>query len=114
MVVALIFVIAAGAIGGGVAKHLSSGGFDDPHAENSQVRRLVDQRFPNASTPNLVLVVTAKQANGDAPDVAAAGRALTEDLAHRTEVGGAAFSYWTIPGALPLRSRDGRQALVLV
>src|SRR5437763_1651542 len=57
LVGAVVFVLAAGAIGGGVAKHLSAGGFDDPKSENSQVLRLVDREFPNGATPNVVLLV---------------------------------------------------------
>ena len=38
----LVFIVVAGAIGGGVSKHLSTGGFDDPSSESSQVRRLVE------------------------------------------------------------------------
>ena len=60
LVGAVVFVLAAGAIGGGVAKHLSAGGFDDPKSENSQVLRLVDREFPNGATPNVVLLVKAK------------------------------------------------------
>src|SRR4051812_28770609 len=107
------FVILAGAIGGNVAKHLSSGGFDDPNSENSQVRRIIDRQFPLGATPNVVVLVTAKNGNIDDPAVVEAGRHLTADLAARPSIKGLAFSYWTIPGALPLKSKAGNQALVL-
>src|SRR5438067_9720831 len=97
----LLFVIAAGAIGGGVAKHLSSGGFDDPSSENSQVRRLVDREFPRGATPNVVVLVTAKHGTVDDPAVARAGRQVTAQLAAQPAVGGVAISYWTVPGAVP-------------
>src|SRR5437763_10148065 len=113
LVGAVVFVLAAGAIGGGVAKHLSAGGFDDPKSENSQVLRLVDREFPNGATPNVVLLVKAKHGTVDDPAVADEGRRLTADLAARPSVHGVAFSYWTIPGAVPLKSRDGTQAMVL-
>ncbi len=35
----------AGAIGGGVAEHLSSGGFEDPAAESTQAERVLDASF---------------------------------------------------------------------
>ena len=113
LVATLVFIVAAGAIGGGVAKHLSSGGFDDPSSESSQVQRLVDQQFPVGATPNLVLLVTAKHGTVDSGDVAAAGRDLTYELAAQPAINRVAFSYWTVPGATPLASKDGRQALVL-
>src|SRR5947207_14945038 len=109
----IVFVLAAGAFGGSVAKHLSSGGFDDPHSENSQVKRLIDEKFPQGATPNVVLLVTAKNGNVDDPAVATAGQRLTADLAGQPSIGGLAFSYWSIPGAVPLKSNKGNQALVL-
>ena len=36
LVLAVVGFAMAGALGGGVAKHLSSGGFDDPSSESSQ------------------------------------------------------------------------------
>src|SRR5207249_11042373 len=109
----VIFVVAAGAIGGSVAKHLSSGGFDDPHSENSQVKQIVERQFPLGATPNVVLLVTAKSGNVDDPAVVQEGQRITKELADQPSVKGLAFSYWTIPGALPLKSKTGNQALVL-
>jgi RND superfamily putative drug exporter len=109
----LVFVVAAGAVGGGVAKRLSSGGFDDPHSQSSQVQRLVAREFPQGSTPNMILLITAKNGNVDSAAVADEGRRLTEELASQPSIGGAAFSYWSLDGATPLRSKAGDQALVL-
>jgi len=106
----LAFVVAAGVFGGGAVTRLKSGGFDDPSAESSRAAAVLRDTF-GIGDPNLVLLVTAKQGTVDGEAAAAEGRALTERLAAEpdlTQVG----SYWTLdaPG---LRSRDGRQALVL-
>ena len=106
----LAFVVAAGVFGGGAVASLKSGGFDDPSAESSRAAAVLRDTF-GIGDPNLVLLVTAEQGTVDGEAAAAEGRALTERLAAEpdlTQVG----SYWTLdaPG---LRSRDGRQALVL-
>lgn len=101
----------AGAVGGGVADHLSSGGFEDPAAESTRAGRLIDDVF-GAGEPNLVLLVTATRGDVDAPAVVAAGAALTAELA-ATEGIEQASSYWSLGSVPPLRSGDGHQALVL-
>ncbi|HEV8648724.1 MAG TPA: MMPL family transporter [Actinomycetes bacterium] len=106
----LAFVVAAGVFGGGAVASLKSGGFDDPSAESSRAAAVLRDTF-GAGDPNLVLLVTAKHGTVDGEAAAAEGRALTERLAAEpdlTQVG----SYWTLD-APALRSRDGRQALVL-
>ncbi len=61
--------------------------------------------------PNLVLLVTAHHATVDDPAVAAQARALGRRLAAERDVSDVA-SWWSL-GTPALRSRDGRQALVL-
>ncbi|MDQ1439631.1 MAG: putative drug exporter of the superfamily [Acidimicrobiaceae bacterium] len=108
---ALVVVVVAGAAGGSVAQHLSTGGFDDPHSESFKADASLTKHFQGGQ-PNMVLLVTAKHGTVNAPDVVAAGQALTDRLAHEPGVR-AALSYWTLASAPPLRSKDGRQALVL-
>ena len=108
---AVLFMV-SGAFGGGVAEQLSSGGFDDPASESFQADAALLDTF-DSGTPNLVLLVTAEGGvSVDDPAVAAAGLALTEELAaeaHLTNV----VSYWSLDSAPPLRGRDGDRALVL-
>jgi len=108
---ALLAMIVAGAVGGGVAKHLSGGGFDDPGAESTQAKRILARSF-GTRNPNLVLLVTAADGSVDSPAAAAAGAALTRELAGEAGVS-QAVSYWSLGSPPPLRSNDGRQALVL-
>jgi RND superfamily putative drug exporter len=107
----LVAMVAAGALGGGVLDRLSGGGFTDPGSESSRGADVLDDAF-GAGDANLVLLVTAEGGSVDEPDVAAAGVALTEELAAEPSIE-QAFSYWTLGQAPPLRSSDGTQALVL-
>ncbi|MGH9041602.1 MAG: MMPL family transporter [Acidimicrobiia bacterium] len=52
-----VFFVAAGALGGSVADHLSRGGFDDPAAESVKARHRLEDEF-GAGLPAYVLVVT--------------------------------------------------------
>src|SRR6516165_3344238 len=108
---ALGFFLIAGAVGGGVASHLSSGGFNDPAAQSTKVDNLLRDRF-HSGDPNVVLLVTARQGTVDNPEVAREGQDLTSRLAHEPTVIQAS-SYWSLGQAPPLKSKDGREALVL-
>ncbi len=101
----------AGALGGDVASRLSSGGFNDPAAESSRAEDLLAERF-GTGAPNLVLLVTANGGSVDQPRVAAAGRALTARLAREADLDDVG-SYWSLGSPPPLRSEDGRSALVV-
>ena len=59
LVVAAGFVVAAGALGGGVAKYLSSGGFNDPNSQSSRAEDRLQAVF-HTSEPNLILLVSAR------------------------------------------------------
>ena len=107
----LLFVVAAGAIGGDVKSRLSSGGFDDATAPSTQARDLLEEQFGQGS-PNILLVVTAKQGSVDDPAVADRGLALTNELAGVEGIT-QATSYWSLGSPPPLKGTDGKQALVL-
>ncbi|MBV9411639.1 MAG: MMPL family transporter, partial [Acidimicrobiia bacterium] len=80
LVAGLILLVVAGVVGGSVSKHLSNGGFDDPHSEYSHAARILQTEF-HAGDPNVVLLVTAKNGNVDSPAVAAEGLRITQQLA---------------------------------
>jgi RND superfamily putative drug exporter len=108
---AVFFLVAAG-LGGGVASRLSSGGFDDPSSESSRAANQIKHHF-GKQQPDLVFLVTAKRGTVDAAAVGAAAETLTSNLAAEKTVS-RAVSYWSLGSPPPLRSKDGRQALVLV
>ncbi len=107
---ALVAIVIAGTIGGGVASSLSNGGFEDPEAEAVRAADLLEEQF-GARPPGMVLIVGAEGRSVDDPDVAAAAMGLVSDLVGEdgvAEVG----SYWTLGSPPPLRSFDGTRALV--
>jgi RND superfamily putative drug exporter len=111
LLAALVAFAIAGVVGGGVADHLSSGGFEDPNAESIKAKRVVENQF-RGGDPNLVLLVTARNGSVDDPAVAAGASALTQELANAPGIQ-QSVSYWTLGSPPPLRGNDGRQALVL-
>ncbi len=111
LVAAVLGVVLAGALGGNVAAHLSSGGFDDPSSESSRGADTLQREFHTGS-PNLVLLVTAKDGSVDAPTVAAEGGDLTSKLAAEAGVADV-VSYWSLGNAPSLASTDGSQAMIL-
>jgi RND superfamily putative drug exporter len=112
LIAALLFVVLAGAFGGGVAENLTSGGFEDPATESARADAALADRF-DTGVPNVVLLVTAPDgADVDSPAVGAAGQALTDELAGEDGVADV-VSYWSEGGAPPLRNDDGTRALVI-
>ena len=111
LVATLLLFAIAGALGAGVAGHLSSGGFEDPDAESTAADRLVEEVF-GGGDPNLVLLVKAKGGAVDDAKAAGAGQSLTAEVAALPGVE-QAVSYWSLGSPPPLRSRDASQALVL-
>jgi putative drug exporter of the RND superfamily len=112
VVIAAIVVFAvAGALGGGVADHLTSGGFDDPSSESERADEALADRF-DTGVPNVLLLVTARGDDVDDPSVAAAGQSLTQELAAENGVDDV-VSYWSEGNAPPLRNDDGSRALVV-
>ncbi len=112
---AVLFFVVSGALGGGVAARLSSGGFDASDSPSFRARAVLDQQF-GAGTPNVILLVGARQATVDDPAVAAAGRDLARRLAGEragTDSVASVTSYWDLPAGNPLASSDHRQALIL-
>jgi RND superfamily putative drug exporter len=111
LISALVLFMAAGALGGGVQKYLSQGGFEDPNAESTKAEHALQDTF-GAGAPNFILLVQAKQGSVDDPAVAAAGQAITTELAKEGWIE-QAVSYWSLGSPPPLKSRTGNKALVL-
>jgi RND superfamily putative drug exporter len=105
-----IFFVAAGALGGGVASHLKTGGYNDPKSGSVQASDILDKQF-GAGASNVLLLVRPATGSLDDPAVAAAGNALTRRLASEPNLSGVA-SYWST-GAPTLKSKNGTEALVI-
>jgi len=112
LLIAIVLLALLGAYGGGVAKHLSTGGFQDPNAQSSRVTATLEHVFETGE-PDLVLIASNRDGPVDSPSAVAAGTALTRRLAAEPGVAEAA-SYWSLGQPPPLRSETGDKALVLV
>ena len=113
LAIAAVFVVAAAVFGSSAAAHLSSGGFIDPAAQSTRAGQILGQTF-RSEDPSFVVLGTATRGTVDSPAVQRAGRALTAMLNHERGIA-AVQSYWAVhhPHNPVLRSRDGRQALIL-
>ncbi|MFF5359705.1 MMPL family transporter [Streptomyces scabiei] len=112
LVLTVILLAGAVVLGSGVADRLRSGGSGgvvDPSSESSYAAGVLEREFPGAR-PNLVLLARAGTGVDDA-DVARQGRELAARLADEPGVTGVT-SYWDT-GSGALRSKDGREALVV-
>jgi RND superfamily putative drug exporter len=118
--VLVLFLLALGlfgAVGGGVAKHLSAnGGFDDPGSQSSRARVALERDLGQGE-PQLILVVGRGSSSVDDRVTKQQGVALTgyvRDQLRReagTQQAAGVLSYWSTPLS-PLRSRDGTRALI--
>lgn len=102
-------------VGGGVHDRLSSGGFDDPGASSTKADEIISRDFPNATSADFVVVVTATDGEVDDPAARAEALQLVEHLESAEGVR-SVLSYWGL-GIVgednPLRSRDGSQGLIV-
>src|SRR5918994_291977 len=111
VIAAVVLFAVAGALGRGVADHLTSGGFEDPSSESERADEALADRF-DTGVPNLLLLVTAEGGDVDDPATAQAGQALADRLAGEEGVTDV-VSYWSEGDAPPLRNDDGSRALVV-
>lgn len=126
LAVSVLLLAVAALLGSGVFGQLSGGGFDDPGADSTRARQVLEREFRSGS-PNLVLLVTADGppagdvgADGagtdlpatDGPEVAAAAAALEQQLRDDPDVA-EVVSYWSLGNVAALRSTDGATGMVV-
>jgi RND superfamily putative drug exporter len=112
LVTTLLGLVVAIVLGSGVFAELTNGGFDDPDSESTRAIEALDDEFDTGSA-DLVAIVTATGGDVDAPEVVAAGTALTEGFA-AIEGTDDVTSYWSLGSPAPLRSVEGDRALILM
>ncbi|MFI6169112.1 MMPL family transporter [Nocardia sp. NPDC051052] len=110
LILAVLLVFASGAAGSALYPKLSAGGFADSDSDSARGADLLQSEFGSQAS-NLTLLVKSPDSI-DSTDTARDGRALAEKLATEPGIDGVS-SYWTSGRAPQLRSRDGKQALVL-
>src|SRR4051812_26708353 len=111
LLLAVVGMVVAAVVGGPVSGMLSNGGFDDPASQSSRADAYLREHIGTGS-PDVVGRVTADAGKVDDPAVAAAGQRYTARLAADPRLRDVT-SYWTAGNVPPLRSSDGRSALVV-
>jgi RND superfamily putative drug exporter len=109
LLVTALLVIGAVLYGAGVLSGLKQGGQTDPSSGSAKGAAVLDSEFA-AGHPNIVLLVRSDKSVDD-PAVAEDGGRLAARLAAEPDVS-AVTSYWQVK-APPLRSEDGRTALIV-
>ncbi len=107
----IALAVMAGIIGAGTIDRLTLSRFESPGSESLKVAEVLESEF-DTGKPHFLLLVTAKQGTVDDPQVAAAGEALTRELATQDGVAQVA-SYWSRSDSPALRGDDRRQALIV-
>lgn len=111
LVVAVVATALMGVLGAGAFGKLLGGGFDDPASQSTRAAQVIDEKFGGET--NLVLLVRASDGRVDASAATRSGRELVADLRAEKSLANV-VSYWdTDTGIADLRSRDGREAIVL-
>lgn len=111
LIAAVLLTAVLGAVAAGTIDALTLNRYEAPGSESVAARDALADEFGTGS-PNVALLVTATSGTVDDPDVTAAGRRLTADLAAEAAVGDA-WSYWSEGAPSTLAATDGRHALVL-
>ncbi|MFH8989603.1 MMPL family transporter [Streptomyces sp. NPDC017940] len=109
LIVAAVVVVLMGALGAGAFGKLLGGGFDDPASQSSRAREVIDDKFGGET--NLVLLVRADDGRVDSGAAEQSGKALVSELKKEKDLGNV-VSFWDTKSP-DLRSRDGREAVVL-
>ena len=107
----VLFIVIAGVLGAGAFGTLQSGGFEDPGAESTRAHALLESQF-DTGDPNVVVLVRAATGTVDSTAVVDSAQSLTTELASAAGVSHV-VSYWSLGNAPPLRSTDGKAALIL-
>jgi len=115
LIATALFILVAAVLGTGTFARLKSAGFQDPGAQSTKAENILKHTF-GAGDPNVVALVTVTGTGTggtvDRPDVAVAGRQLTDRLGAIPGVTQVS-SYWSLGNAPPLRSRDATKAIVV-
>lgn len=109
LVVAVVAVALMGVLGAGAFGKLLGGGYDDPASQSSRAAKVINEKFGGET--NLVLLVRASEGRVDAPAAQQSGRALVADLKKEQHLENV-VSFWDTASP-DLRSKDGREAMVL-
>ena len=112
LILFILVVLVAGAIGSLAFSKLDSGGYSDPKSESAMAAKFLTANF-HVKDPAMVLVVDA--GNQNLTDAIVAASAAKLELEVRAVPGVAqTLSFWSAGNSPSLMSRDGKAAFLLV
>ncbi|CAB4886634.1 unannotated protein [freshwater metagenome] len=111
VIVFIISILFAGAIGSQVFNRLDSGGYSIASSDSSKVYDYISKTLKESDPVVVVMVDAAADVND--PSVAARAVALEKKMAAEDGVS-KTFSYWSAAGAASLKSSDGKAAYILI
>ncbi|MEU9191192.1 MMPL family transporter [Streptomyces sp. NPDC048484] len=109
LVVTVVALALMGVAGAGAFGKLKGGGFDDPASPSTRAAKVIDEKFGGET--NLVLLVSSTDGRVDTPAAEKSGLVLVADLKKDKRLSNI-VSYWETSSP-DLRSKDGREAMVL-
>ncbi|MFE6160051.1 MMPL family transporter [Streptomyces sp. NPDC056486] len=109
LIVTAVAVALMGVLGAGAFGKLLGGGYDDPASQSTRAGKVIDEKFGGET--NLVLLVRTAEGRVDSPAAQRGGHALVADLKKEENLENL-ISYWDTSSP-ELRSKDGREAMVL-
>ncbi len=109
LIVAVLAVTLMGVVGAEAFGKLKGGGFDDPASPSTRAAEVIGDKFGGET--NLVLLVRSPEGRIDTPASTETGGDLVADLKKDERLGNI-ISYWET-NSPDLRSKDGREAMVL-
>nr|WP_217422739.1 MMPL family transporter [Streptomyces sp. 8P21H-1] len=109
LLVAALAVALMGAVGAGAFDKLKGGGFDDPASSSTRAANVIADKFGGET--NLVLLVRSAEGRVDTPAAEEDGQDLVAELKKDERLSNV-VSYWETNNP-DLRSKDGREAMVL-
>ncbi|WP_433331160.1 MMPL family transporter [Spirillospora sp. CA-294931] len=109
LVIAFVAVALMGVIGAGAFGKLKGGGYDDPASQASRATEAIEEKFGGET--NLIFLVRTPEGRVDTPTARQSGQALVAELKKDQKLGNV-ISYWDADTPA-LRSKDGREAMVL-
>jgi len=112
LILFILIVLVAGAIGSLAFSKLDSGGYSDPKSESAMAAKFLTAKF-HVKDPAVVLVVDAGKQNLTDAIVAASAAKLESEVRAVPDVA-QTLSFWSASNSPSLMSRDGKAAFLLV
>ncbi|MGW3570228.1 MMPL family transporter [Streptomyces sp. NPDC000941] len=109
LIFAVLTLALMSAVGAGAFDKLKGGGFDDPASPSTRAAEVIDEKFGGET--DLVLLVRSPDGRIDTPASRESGQDLLADLKKDKRLSNV-VSYWET-NSPDLRSKDGREAMVL-